>query len=161
MLELKDTSCVIKGGSRTKILDHISLRFKSGSFTVITGPNGSGKSTLAEIIMGIKNPTTGKILLDKNDITEKSIVVRELALVKVVAPPTVRAEINSIVEPFRAATIDTGKNVVTYQVTGNPEKIDAFIDLLKPYGIKDLTRTGVTAFVRETQKVHTPQLSIL
>ncbi|SER64829.1 acetolactate synthase small subunit [Psychrobacillus sp. OK032] len=100
-------------------------------------------------------------VLKVNDITEKSIVVRELALVKVVAPPTVRAEINSIVEPFRAATIDTGKNVVTFQVTGNPEKIDAFIDLLKPYGIKDLTRTGVTAFVRETQKVHTPQLSIL
>ena len=100
-------------------------------------------------------------VLKVNDITEKSIVVRELALVKVVASPAVRSEINSIVEPFRAATIDTGKNVVTFQVTGNPEKIDAFIDLLKPYGIKDLTRTGVTAFVRETQKVATPQLSIL
>ena len=49
--------------------------------------------------------------------------------------------------------IDMGKNVVTYQVTGNPEKIDAFIDLLRPYGIKELTRTGATAFVRETQKV--------
>ena len=61
---------------------------------------------------------------------------------------------NSIVEPFRATMIDTGKNVVTFQVTGNPEKIDAFIDLLKPYGIKELTRTGATAFVRETQKVH-------
>ncbi|WP_313892541.1 acetolactate synthase small subunit [Psychrobacillus sp.] len=100
-------------------------------------------------------------VLKVNDISEKSIVVRELALVKVVAPPAVRSEINSIVEPFRAYTIDTGKNVVTFQVTGNPEKIDAFIDLLKPYGIKELTRTGVTAFVRETQKVHTPQLSIL
>ena len=46
-------------------------------------------------------------------------------------------------------------------MTGNPEKIEAFIDLLKPYGIKELTRTGATAFVRETQKVQTPQLSIL
>ena len=101
-------------------------------------------------------------VLKVNDITEKSIVVRELALVKVVSPPTVRAEINSIVEPFRASTIDTGKNVVTFQVTGNPEKIDAFIELVKPYGIKELTRTGVTAFVRETQKAtNTPHLSIL
>ena len=100
-------------------------------------------------------------VLKVNDITEKPIVVRELALVKVLSPPTLRAEINSIVEPFRAATIDTGKNVVTFQVTGSPEKIDAFIDLLKPYGIKDLTRTGVTAFVRETQIVNSPQLSIL
>ena len=101
-------------------------------------------------------------VLKVNDITEKSIVVRELALVKVVSPPSARAEINSLVEPFRASTIDTGKSVVTFQVTGNPEKIDAFIELVKPYGIKELTRTGVTAFVRETQKVtHAPYLSIL
>ncbi|WP_277586027.1 acetolactate synthase small subunit [Psychrobacillus antarcticus] len=100
-------------------------------------------------------------VLKVNDITEKQIVVRELALVKVVSPPAVRSEINSIIEPFRASIIDTGKNVVTFQVTGSPEKIDAFIDLIKPYGIKELTRTGVTAFVRETQKVNTPQLSIL
>ncbi|MEK4522904.1 acetolactate synthase small subunit [Psychrobacillus sp. FSL W7-1457] len=101
-------------------------------------------------------------VLKVNDITEKSIVVRELALVKVVSPPSGRAEINSLVEPFRASTIDTGKNVVTFQVTGNPEKIDAFIELVKPYGIKELTRTGVTAFVRETQKAaNAPYLSIL
>ncbi len=100
-------------------------------------------------------------VLKVNDITEKQIVVRELALVKVASPPTVRAEVNSIIEPFRASIIDTGKNVVTFQVTGSPEKIDAFIDLLKPYGIKELTRTGVTAFVRETQKINGPQLSIL
>ena len=79
-------------------------------------------------------------VLKVNDITDKAIVIRELALVKVVSPPHLRAEINSIVEPFRATIIDTGKNVVTYQVTGNPEKIEAFIDLLKPYGIKDINK---------------------
>ncbi len=68
---------------------------------------------------------------------------------------------NSIVEPFRAQIIDTAKNVVTYQVVGHPEKIDAFIELIRPYGIKELTRTGATASVRETQKVSNPQLSIL
>jgi len=96
-----------------------------------------------------------------DDITDKAIVMRELALIKVIAPPHMRAEINSIIEPFRATVIDMSKNVITYQVTGNPEKIEAFIDLLKPYGIKELTRTGATAFVRETQKVQSPQLSIL
>jgi len=100
-------------------------------------------------------------VLKVQDISEKAIVVRELALVKVVSPPAVRAEMNSMVEPFRAQIIDTGKQVVTFQVTGHPEKIDAFIELVKPYGIKELTRTGVTAFVRETQKAPTPQLSIL
>ena len=76
MLELKDISYSVKGGSRTKILDHISLRIKKGSFTVITGPNGSGKSTLADIIMGIKTPNTGKILLENKDITDQTITDR-------------------------------------------------------------------------------------
>ncbi|MFJ8235963.1 acetolactate synthase small subunit [Ureibacillus sp. NPDC094379] len=96
-----------------------------------------------------------------NDITDNAIVLRELALVKVVSPANLRLEMNAIVEPFRPQVIDTSKNVVTYQVVGNPEKIDAFIELIRPYGIKELTRTGVTASVRESQKIETPQLSIL
>lgn len=100
-------------------------------------------------------------VLKVNDITDKSIVMRELAVVKVVAPPNLRAEINAIVEPFRGTIIDIGKSVVTYQIVGNPEKIDAFIELMKTYGIKELTRTGVTAFVREAQLKPAPHLSIL
>ena len=96
-----------------------------------------------------------------NDITDKAMVMRELALVKVVVPPAVRSEILSIVEQFRATVVDMSKNVTTFQVTGDPEKIEAFIDLMKPYGVKELTRTGVSAFVRETQKLQAPQLNIL
>ncbi|ANU14736.1 Acetolactate synthase small subunit [Planococcus halocryophilus Or1] len=96
-----------------------------------------------------------------NDITDKAMVMRELALVKVVVPPAVRSEVLSIVEPFRATVVDMSKNVTTFQVTGDPEKIEAFIDLMRPYGVKELTRTGVSAFVRETQKTQVPQLNIL
>ena len=76
MLELKNLSFSVKGGSRAKILDHISLHLKKNSFTVITGPNGSGKSTLADIIMGIKTPTTGKTLLENENITNQTITER-------------------------------------------------------------------------------------
>lgn len=100
-------------------------------------------------------------VLKVNDITEKAIVLRELALIKVVSPPNLRMEMNAIVEPFRPQVVDTSKNVVTYEVIGHPEKIDAFIELIRPYGIKELTRTGATAAVREAQKVEGPQLSIL
>ncbi|MEW9501447.1 acetolactate synthase small subunit [Jeotgalibacillus marinus] len=100
-------------------------------------------------------------VLKVNDITDKAIVMRELALIKVLSPPGVRSEINSIIEPFRATVIDMSKNVITVQITGDPEKIEAFIDLLRPYGIKELTRTGATAFVRENQKAPSQQLSIL
>ncbi|MBR3248464.1 ABC transporter ATP-binding protein [Candidatus Saccharibacteria bacterium] len=79
MLELKNISFTVKGGSRTKILDQISFAFQPGTLTVVTGPNGSGKSTLAQIIMGIKNPTKGQIFLNGKDITKDDITTRAKA----------------------------------------------------------------------------------
>ena len=76
MLELKDISFAVKSGSSRKILDQISLVIKPKTLTIITGPNGSGKSTLAEIIMGIKKPTTGQIILNQQDITKTTITER-------------------------------------------------------------------------------------
>ena len=70
MLELKDI-CFERSGK--KILDHINLKLDEQKFYVITGPNGSGKSTLAKIIMGIEKPDYGTILLDGQDITNKTI----------------------------------------------------------------------------------------
>lgn len=74
MFELRDISFGV-GGSR-KILDSVSLQVKPGELVVITGPNGSGKSTLAQIIIGIKTPSAGKIMLGGVDITEKSLTER-------------------------------------------------------------------------------------
>ena len=77
MLEFCDISyCIGKNGPKKKVLDRLSFRIKSGSFVAITGPNGSGKSTLAEILMGIKKPTSGKVVLDGKDITHLDITER-------------------------------------------------------------------------------------
>lgn len=94
-------------------------------------------------------------VLKVQDLTDQAVVVRELALVKVQAPATKRLELSNLIEPFRVQIIDAGRQVVTYQITGHPEKIDAFIELVRPYGVKELTRTGVTAFTREQQKYPT------
>lgn len=90
-------------------------------------------------------------VLKVTDITDKAIVARELALIKVGSTGQNRAEIQGVITPFRASVIDVSKESLIIQVTGKPEKIDALIDLLKPYGIKELTRTGVTAFQRGRQ----------
>lgn len=95
------------------------------------------------------------------DITDQGMVVRELAFVKVTAPPAIRNEVYSMAEPFRPNIIDVSRDVVTFQVVGGPEKIEAFIELMKPYGVKELTRTGTTAFVRETQKTAAAPVTIL
>ena len=91
-------------------------------------------------------------VLKVTDITDQAIVARELALIKVMSNAQTRGEISSIVEPFRATLIDISKESVTVQVTGDWEKIEAIIDLLRPYGIKEIARTGITAFTRGNQK---------
>lgn len=96
-------------------------------------------------------------VLKVSDITDKAIVARELALIKVSSSGQLRNEINGIIEPFRASIIDVSKDSLAIQVTGRPEKIEALIELLRPYGIKELSRTGLTAFLRG----HQPQVAEL
>ncbi|MED4401128.1 acetolactate synthase small subunit [Metabacillus fastidiosus] len=91
-------------------------------------------------------------VLKVTDITNQSIVARELALIKVGATPANRLEIYSLIEPFRASIIDVSKESLVIQVTGEFDKIEALTDLLRPYGIKEIARTGTTAFTRGTQK---------
>ena len=88
------------------------------------------------------------------DITDQAIVARELALVKVQALPHLRSEIYSLIEPFRASVIDVSKESIIIQLTGETAKIEAFIELIKPYGIREMARTGTTAFPRGNQRTN-------
>lgn len=90
-----------------------------------------------------------------NDITDKATVARELALIKVSSSPQLISEIQGIISPFRASVIDISKDSIAIQVTGNPDKVEALITLLRPYGIKELAKTGVTAFLRGHQPDNT------
>ncbi len=76
MLEIQKVSLEIEGKSGVEILKDIDLKFLDKKIYVITGPNGGGKSSLAKIIMGIYNPTSGKILLDGQDVTTMNITER-------------------------------------------------------------------------------------
>ena len=77
MLELKDIVYQVEENNAAKsIIDHLDLTIGDGKFIVITGPNGGGKSTLAKTIMGINHITSGQILFDGEDITEKNITER-------------------------------------------------------------------------------------
>ncbi|MBW5447000.1 acetolactate synthase small subunit [Cohnella sp. CFH 77786] len=82
------------------------------------------------------------------DVSSNPMVARELGLIKVSAEPAARPEILGIVETFRAAVVDIGPSTLIVQVVGDTEKIDAMVELLKPYGIRELSRTGVTAMAR-------------
>ena len=76
-------------------------------------------------------------------------VYRELALIKMKAvDPTTRSEIMNYANIFRGNIIDIGKETITVEITGTPDKIDAFMNLVEQYGIAQLARTGVCALPR-------------
>ena len=83
-----------------------------------------------------------------SNISEQDVVARELALIKVRATPSNRSEILEMVNLFRAKVVDVGTLSLVIETTGEEDKIDALYDLLRPFGILELMRTGRVAMVR-------------
>ncbi len=86
-----------------------------------------------------------------DDITGLRNVAHELVLVRMHAPPGERTELLNLVDIFRGRIVDVAASSVIIEVTGSAEKIDNFIELMRPYGIKELARSGVVALVRGDQ----------
>jgi acetolactate synthase-1/3 small subunit len=79
---------------------------------------------------------------------EGPFLARELALVKVAGTGDKRVEALRVADIFRARAVDTSKNSFVFEISGDPEKIDAFIQLMKDLGLVELSRTGVVAISR-------------
>ena len=84
----------------------------------------------------------------------ENIVTRELALIKVNVPDTkTRSDIINCVEVFRGRVVDVSSETLTIEITGTSDKIDAFLNLMKTYGIMELARTGITALSRGVKSI--------
>jgi len=79
---------------------------------------------------------------------ENNSIYRELLLIKVSAKPEIRTQIVEISNIYKAKIVDLSLNTITIENTGEPNKLDAFIKVLEPYGIMEMARTGVTAIMR-------------
>lgn len=86
------------------------------------------------------------------DFTGEEHIERELALVKVNLTADSRAEILSIVDIFRAKVVDVSPRTYTIEITGDEEKISALTELLRPFGIKEIVRTGRIAMARSPKQ---------
>ncbi|MBI1793639.1 MAG: acetolactate synthase small subunit [Chloroflexi bacterium] len=82
------------------------------------------------------------------DLTGKQMVTRDLALIKVNTASEKRSEIFQMVEVFRARIVDVTSHSVIVEITGDGEKIDGFVDVLRPLGIVEMVRTGAIAMER-------------
>ena len=85
------------------------------------------------------------------DFSDIPFVQREMVLIKVRSKPEHRAEILRMADIFRSRVVDVSTDYYTLEVTGNESKVEAFLKLLKPMGIKEIARTGVIALARENK----------
>jgi acetolactate synthase-1/3 small subunit len=79
-------------------------------------------------------------------------VERELALIKVTAPPDRRSELMALADVFRARVADLGPNALVFEIVGHPEEVDAFEELVRPHGVKEMVRTGRIGLGRASVK---------
>ncbi len=97
-------------------------------------------------------------VIDVQDVTSRPAVTRDLALIKVQATPEQRAEIANLAAIFRGHIVDVAPDSVILEITGTEDKIEGLVELLQPFGVLEMVRTGVVAMLRGTASGirHTP-----
>ncbi len=91
-------------------------------------------------------------VVEVHDISRNDFVERELMLIKVAAGPEQRTEIVLLVEMFRGRVVDISPQDLIVEIAGSARKLDAFVELLEPYGVSEEVRTGRIALVRSRPK---------
>jgi acetolactate synthase-1/3 small subunit len=87
-------------------------------------------------------------VIQVDDVTAQAAVIRDLALIRVRADGRTRSEVVQLVETFRARVVDVGHDTLMIEATGTEEKVDGLVEVLRPFGIEEMVRTGRVAMVR-------------
>ena len=142
------------------VLNRVASMFRRRGFNIVSLAVGNseqaGLSRMTFVVNG-DDRTVSQVakqldklidVLEVADITEARIVARELAMIKVGTTPITRGEIIQIVNLFRANIIDVGGDSMVIEITGEGDKIDALYNLLSPFGIIEMSRSGIVAMER-------------
>lgn len=150
--------------NKAGVLAHIAGLFSSRGFNIDSltvgrteNPNLSRMTIVVEgddAILEQVRKQLGKVIdvLKITDFAGKDFVARDLALVKVNTPPNKRSEIIGILEIFRGKVVDISPSDMVVELAGPEAKIEAFAEMVRSYGIKEMVRTGVVAMVRGDRK---------
>ncbi|MCC6164155.1 MAG: acetolactate synthase small subunit [Acidobacteria bacterium] len=95
-------------------------------------------------------------VLRVDNVTRQPSIVRELAVLKVKTTPETRAQIFQLAPIYRARIIDVSPESLVIEITGNEDKVESLIEVLEPYGILEIARTGRLAMLRGTGTASTP-----
>ena len=143
------------------VLSRISGLFSARGYNIesisFASMNGDGTGQITMVVSGDEwvleqvSKQLNKLIevIKVVDITGQNYIDRELVLVKVNSSKATRMEINQVVNIFRAKIVDISPKTLTIEATGKEDKINAIIGMLKPFGIKEVARTGIIAMKRE------------
>src|SRR3989304_4809814 len=144
------------------VLNRVASLFRRRGFNIqslAVGPTEQPGLSRMTIVVGGGGAQVGQVrkqleklvdVVKVYDISGDSLVARELALIRVMATPQNRAEIIQIVDVFRANIVDVAPDSVVVEVTGDEDKIESLINLLRGFTIRELARTGRIAMTRGT-----------
>lgn len=160
MAEIKRYTIGALVSNKSGVLTRISGLFARRGYNIeslsVCATEDSGISRMTIILVGDEYVLYQMIKqLDKLEDVKKigcanelDCVYRELALVKVSAAPDVRRQIVEVTEIYKAKVVDLSPDTMILEITGDPDKLDAFIKVIEPYGILEMQRTGVTVLAR-------------
>ena len=143
------------------VLTRISGLFSGRGFNIETlnvAPTQDATTSRMTIVVKGDDATLEQITKQLNklvevikvqDFCDGEYVDRELVLLKIGATAKTRPEVMQICDIFRAKIVDVAHKTLTIEITGNESKITAFLDLMEPFGVRDLTRTGKVAMPRK------------
>ena len=142
------------------VLNRVASLFRRRAFNIqslaVGGSEQPGLSRMTIVVVGDSAQVEQvRKQLDKlinvvkvSDITEEEMVARELALIKVKTTASTRSEIMQIVGIFRANIVDVAPGSLTVEVTGDEDKVNSLLGLLRDFGVKEVSRTGRIALTR-------------
>ena len=110
--------------------------------TIVVPTDEAGAQRVAANLYKLVN------VISVRDITDAPAVFRDLAMIKVAATPAERPGLVHLVDVFRARIIDLAPDSLTIEITGTEDKIDGLLEVLKPYGVLEMARTGRVAMAR-------------
>ncbi|MCP4375360.1 MAG: acetolactate synthase small subunit [bacterium] len=146
------------------VLAHISGMFAARGFNIdslVVGRTEDAELSRMTIVVIGDNAVLeqvrkqlGKVIpvVKVRDFTNTECVQRDLLLIRVHAPAEKRPAVVDLVNLFRGRVADVARSSVVVELTGTEDKIEAFIDLVRPYGIRELARTGLIAMQRGGRK---------
>ncbi|RKY24186.1 MAG: acetolactate synthase small subunit [Planctomycetota bacterium] len=145
------------------VLAHVAGMFAARAFNidslVVGRTEDAGLSRMTIVVVGddkvveqVRKQLAKIVPVVKvQDFVGRPVVARDLMLIAISAPSEKRAEIFSLIEMFKGKVVDIGLKFVMVEISGPEEKIEAFINVCRPYGIKSVARTGTIAMPRQAK----------